>query len=143
MELVVFKIAFKLVDYLAILRLRVGTFTMLGGVEEHAFEREGVEFGQRDELGQNGSHIEFGGLTLLVAAADGESLEQPRLPSTDAIEATLALVRRILFPGFYADEPLPRTSRRFRVGTWLCGLFSDLARVVYKALAHERSSEPQ
>lgn len=75
--------------------------------------------------------------------ADGEALEQPRLPSTDAIEATLALVRRILFPGFYADEPLPRTSRRFRVGTWLCGLFSDLARVVYKALVHGRPGEPQ
>ena len=70
--------------------------------------------------------------------ADGERLERPRLPARESIDAALELVRRILFPGFYADEALPRTSRRFRVGTWLCHLFTDFARVIYRALQHEQ-----
>lgn len=73
---------------------------------------------------------------------DGERFERPRLPARESIDATLGLIRRILFPGFYADEALPRTSRRFRVGTWLCHLFTDFARVVYRALVHEQPQRP-
>lgn len=74
--------------------------------------------------------------------ADDEMLERPRLPARESIDAALALVRRILFPGFYADEALPRTSRRFRVGTWLCRLFGDFARMIFRALLHARPDEP-
>lgn len=73
---------------------------------------------------------------------DGERFERPRLPARESIDATLELIRRILFPGFYADEALPRTSRRFRVGTWLCRLFTEFARVVYRALQHEQPDQP-
>lgn len=69
---------------------------------------------------------------------DDAALDQPRLPSVEIIESTLSLIRRILFPGFYADESQPRASRRFRVGNWLCHLFTDLARVVFRALTHEQ-----
>lgn len=74
--------------------------------------------------------------------ADGERFERPRLPARESIDAALALIRRILFPGFYADEALPRTSRRYRVGTWLCRLFTDFARMVYRALHHARPEAP-
>ncbi len=74
--------------------------------------------------------------------ADGENFERPRLPARESIDQTLELIRRILFPGFYADEALPRTSRRFRVGTWLCHLFTDFARVVYRALQHAQPDSP-
>lgn len=62
---------------------------------------------------------------------------RPRLPSREAIDAVLDHTRRVLFPGYYADEPLPHASRRFRVGTWLCRLFEELARIIYRALAHD------
>lgn len=74
--------------------------------------------------------------------SDGERFERPRLPARESIDATLELVRRILFPGFYNDESPPRASRRFRVGTWLCGLFGDFARVVYRSLLHEQPDRP-
>lgn len=61
-----------------------------------------------------------------------------RLPAREAIESTLNTVRRILFPGYYADEMLPHTSRRYWVGTWLCRLYTDLARIVFRALAHSK-----
>lgn len=82
----------------------------------------------------------------LLASYDADHPERqpagPRLPAREAIESTLNLTRRILFPGYYADESLPHTSRRYRVGTWLCQLYTDLARVIYRALAHAEPSRP-
>lgn len=65
------------------------------------------------------------------------------LPAREAIVAVVEQARRILFPGFYADEPLPAASRRFRVGTWLCQLHADLARIIDRALAHHAPDEPR
>lgn len=81
----------------------------------------------------------------LVASYDADAPEgpdRPRLPAREAIDQTLDHIRRVLFPGYYADEPLPRPSRRFRVGTWLCRLFEDLARITFRALAHDRPDHP-
>lgn len=62
--------------------------------------------------------------------------EVPGLPPQEAIVVVVEQVRRLLFPGYYADDQLPAASRRYRVGTWLCQLYTDLARVVSRALAH-------
>lgn len=72
----------------------------------------------------------------LLASYDLDGPDVPRLPPRQAIVSTLELIRRLLFPGYYADEPLPAASRRYRVGTWLCTLSTDLTRLVYLALAH-------
>ena len=61
------------------------------------------------------------------------------LPSLDAIVEVMEEVRRLLFPGFYADESLPKVSRHYRVGHWLAGLHKALTRVLSLALSHERS----
>lgn len=65
-----------------------------------------------------------------------DDVDRPRLPAREAVIATLEQVRRLLFPGFYADEPLPEASRRYRVGTWLCQLHASLTRILSMALAH-------
>lgn len=70
-----------------------------------------------------------------------ESEHRAPLPARESIIAVVEQVRRILFPGFYADEPLPAASRRFRVGTWLCTLHGELSRIISKALAHHRPHE--
>ncbi|MCA9538861.1 MAG: serine acetyltransferase [Myxococcales bacterium] len=69
--------------------------------------------------------------------------EPPRLPAREVIIAVLDDVRRILFPGYYADEPLPAASRKYRVGTWLCRLAGDLTRIVGLALTHDRPHQPR
>ena len=61
------------------------------------------------------------------------------LPSMEAITSVMEEVRRLLFPGFYADEYLSSASRRYRVGHWLDRLHQSLTRVLSLALAHERS----
>lgn len=61
----------------------------------------------------------------------------PRLPSREAIVGVLEQCRRLLFPGYYADDRMPEASRRYLVGTWVCQLHTDLSRVVRLALAHE------
>ena len=61
------------------------------------------------------------------------------LPSMEAIISVMEEVRRLLFPGFYADEYLSSASRRYRVGHWLDRLHQSLTRVLSLALAHERS----
>ena len=61
------------------------------------------------------------------------------LPSFEAIVGIMEEVRRLLFPGFYADEYLPTLSRNYRVGHWLARLHEALTRVLSLALAHERS----
>jgi|JI10StandDraft_1071094.scaffolds.fasta_scaffold69203_4 serine O-acetyltransferase len=59
-----------------------------------------------------------------------------RLPPQEAVNAALEQVKRLLFPGYYADEALPVASRRFRVGTWLCQLHASLDRLIRRALVH-------
>ena len=61
------------------------------------------------------------------------------LPSMEAIIAVMEEVRRLLFPGFYADEHLSATSRVYRVGHWIARLHKSLTRILSLALAHERS----
>ena len=61
------------------------------------------------------------------------------LPSFEAIVEVMKEVKRLLFPGFYADESLPKVSRHYRVGHWLAGLHKALSRVLSLALSHERS----
>ena len=68
---------------------------------------------------------------------------RPRLPAREAIVGVSEQVRRLLFPGYYADEALPPVSRRHHVGTWLCGLHASMARVVSKALGHEDAALPK
>ncbi len=61
------------------------------------------------------------------------------LPSFEAIINIIEEVRRLLFPGFYADEYLPSVGKAYRVGHWLTRLHQALTRVLSLALAHERS----
>jgi serine O-acetyltransferase len=82
----------------------------------------------------------------LVESYDKDAPEpgdRPRLPAREAIDSALDHIRRVLFPGYYADEALPRASRRFRVGTWLCRLFEEFARITARALAHDRPDHPE
>jgi serine O-acetyltransferase len=59
-----------------------------------------------------------------------------RLPAKDAVINAIDGVRRLLFPGFYADEALPCGSRRFHVGTWLCQLHGQLTQLITRAQRH-------
>ena len=61
------------------------------------------------------------------------------LPSFEAIIEVLNSLKRLLFPGFYADEPLPRAGRRYRVGHWISELHRQLTHVLTLALSHERA----
>ena len=72
-----------------------------------------------------------------------EERDRPRLPARESIVEVIEQVRRLLFPGYYADEALPIASRRHHVGTWVCGLHVSLARVVSKALGHEDAGLPK
>ncbi|MCB9545644.1 MAG: serine acetyltransferase [Myxococcales bacterium] len=71
----------------------------------------------------------------LISSYDLDGTNE-RLPPREAVEAVLDQIKRLLFPGFYADEALPQASRRFRVGTWLCQLHDRLSRLVRRALVH-------
>ncbi len=62
--------------------------------------------------------------------------EVPGLPPQEAIVGVVEQIRRLLFPGYYAADTLPAASRRYRVGTWICQLYTDLARILARALAH-------
>lgn len=77
----------------------------------------------------------------LVDAYDREPVGQASgcvpLPPREAIVAVIEDIRRVLFPGIYSDETLPHLSRRYHVGTWLCQLHRDLARVLRLAIAHQ------
>jgi serine O-acetyltransferase len=63
--------------------------------------------------------------------------DRPQLPASQAIAAVLEETRRLLFPGYYAEEALPQASCRFKVGTWLCKLFADLSDILWRAQAHQ------
>lgn len=63
--------------------------------------------------------------------------DRPGLPDMQAISRVLEETRRLLFPGYYADEPLPQASCRFKVGTWICKLFADLTAIIWRARVHE------
>ncbi|MFN3200980.1 MAG: serine O-acetyltransferase EpsC [Bradymonadia bacterium] len=84
----------------------------------------------------------------LTAAVDAlvATYEQPierRLPPKDAIVATMEQIRRLLFPGYYAEETLPASSCRYRVGTWVCQLLGDLSRIIFKAMTHDAPTKPK
>ena len=61
---------------------------------------------------------------------------RPRPPSRQSIEKIVEQLRRLLFPGYYADENVPASSLRYHVGTWVCELQSDLSRAIRRALVH-------
>ena len=65
------------------------------------------------------------------------------LPSLDAIINVMEEVRRLIFPGFYADEQLSPASRSYRVGHWIARLHQTLTRVLSLALAHARASRTE
>ncbi len=70
------------------------------------------------------------------ARPDSEARKAPPLPPREAIVDVVEQCRRLLFPGYYADEPTPEASRRYRVGMWTCQLYAQLLRVLRLALAH-------
>jgi serine O-acetyltransferase len=72
----------------------------------------------------------------LLRSYDLDQAQRPRLPARQAVVHTIDAIRRILFPGFYAEENLPAASRGYYVGTWLCELETALGRIVAKSLAH-------
>ncbi len=67
----------------------------------------------------------------------------PRLPPREAIVTVVEEVRRLLFPGYYAEEALPPASRRHRVGAWVCQLTTDLSRLLAKATQHWEPGRPR
>lgn len=80
--------------------------------------------------------------TQLIKSYDEQPTRADRgepLPSFEAIVGIMEEVRRLLFPGFYADEHLPSLSRSYRVGHWLARLHQALTRVLSLALSHARS----
>ncbi|MEE2788648.1 MAG: serine O-acetyltransferase EpsC [Myxococcota bacterium] len=72
----------------------------------------------------------------LLKSYDLDEDERARLPSQGAIVNVVNEVRRILFPGYYAEQVLPQASRRHYVGTWLCQAFTQLSKVIRRALSH-------
>ncbi len=76
----------------------------------------------------------------LLSSYDAD--DRPRLPDRAAVVSTLDDVRRILFPGYYAEAGLHVSSRRYQVGTWLCQLGTNLQRIITKALAHDAPDRP-
>ncbi len=79
-------------------------------------------------------HLE--GITQALLSSYDQD-DRPRLPDSEAIVAALDDVRRILFPGYYAEARLRAASRRYQVGTWLCLLGAEVTRIITKALAHD------
>jgi len=77
----------------------------------------------------------------LLRSYDLDQAERPRLPTQEAIVGLLDDIRRILFPGYYSEENLPKASRRYHVGTWLCQLHKELARLVHRAIAHAGTNQ--
>jgi len=71
----------------------------------------------------------------LLESYDLQHPESPRLPAVDQVVSVLGQVKRILFPGYYVEETIPVSDRRFRVGTWLGQLAIDLTLIVDKAFA--------
>ena len=73
---------------------------------------------------------------LIESYALEDAVDRVSLPAVEAITAVLEETRRLLFPGYYSDEPLPQASCRFKVGTWLCKLYADLGAIILRARAH-------
>lgn len=79
-----------------------------------------------------------GALLESYARTQDKPSDRPRLPALDAIAEANDNLRRVLFPGYYADETLPKESRKYWVGSWLCELCTLLRRIIGQAMAHER-----
>jgi len=77
----------------------------------------------------------------LLRSYDLDQAERPRLPAREAVVKTIDHIRRILFPGFYAEERLPTGSRRHYVGTWLCQLETELSRIIESSLSHGETAD--
>ena len=73
----------------------------------------------------------------LLRSYDLDREERPRLPDRKAVVDTLDHIRRILFPGYYAEERLPLASRRHHVCTWLCRLEDQLTSLIGRCFAHD------
>ena len=80
--------------------------------------------------------------SALLRSYDLDQTERPRLPTREAIVRILDDIRRILFPGYYSEETLPKTSRRYHVGTWLCQLHTELTRLIHRSLTHADTATP-
>ncbi|MBV70121.1 MAG: serine acetyltransferase [Myxococcales bacterium] len=74
--------------------------------------------------------------SALLRSYDLDQAERPRLPARQVVVETLDKIRRILFPGYYAEERLPPESRAYYVGTWLSELETCLAHLIGKSMAH-------
>jgi len=79
----------------------------------------------------------------LLRSYDLDQVERPRLPDRKTVVDTLDHIRRILFPGYYAEERLPQASRRHHVCTWLCRLEDQLIVLIERCFAHGRDRTPQ
>ena len=73
----------------------------------------------------------------LLASYDHDLPDRVTLPNQQAVVSVIDECRRLLFPGYYAEEPLPESSCRFKVGTWLCELYGDLSQLIWRAFAHD------
>ena len=74
-------------------------------------------------------------VSRLIGSYDLDATSE-RLPSRDVVIKAVDAIRRLLFPGFYAEEDLPCASRRFHVGTWLCQLHGQLTALISRAQCH-------
>ena len=60
------------------------------------------------------------------------------LPSREKIEAIVAQVRELLFPGFFGEQRLHRRQLRFHAGNLLAGLQEDLSEQINHCLCADR-----
>jgi serine O-acetyltransferase len=77
---------------------------------------------------------------LLSYAADQRTQRIGRmfLPSRQKIEAILAQIRELLFPGYFGTQRLGRRELRFHVGNLLAGLQDDLVEQINHCLCASR-----
>ena len=59
----------------------------------------------------------------LLASYDHDLPDRVSQPNQPAVVGVLDECRRLLFPGYYAEEPLPESSCRFKVG-WMASWWS-------------------
>ncbi|MBN1419596.1 MAG: serine acetyltransferase, partial [Planctomycetes bacterium] len=64
-------------------------------------------------------------------------LEVAPLPGRDEVERVIARLREILFPGYFGDLRVSRSSILYRVGERMGPLYRELCEVIWKALRHE------
>ncbi len=75
-------------------------------------------------------------VSALLKSYELDHAERPRLPSLDAVVRVMDQIRRILFPGYYAEVRLPADNRNHYVSTWLCELNVSMVTVLKRAYGH-------